>query len=84
MEPPFWYYPVRQSLGEALLKAGRTEEAIEAFKTSLEQVPNNGWALRELLRAQQQAGDAAGATVTAAELAKAWPKERDPLDGQSM
>ena len=24
MEPPYWYYPVRQSLGAALLKSGRS------------------------------------------------------------
>jgi hypothetical protein len=27
MEPPYWYYPVRQSLGAALLGAGRNDEA---------------------------------------------------------
>ncbi len=27
MEPPWWYYPVRQSLGAALYRAGRHEEA---------------------------------------------------------
>ena len=32
MEPPFWYYPVRQSLGAALLKrrpAGRSREGVQ-------------------------------------------------------
>src|SRR5262249_8504257 len=29
MEPPYWYYPVRQSLGAELLKAGRREEAAD-------------------------------------------------------
>ena len=27
MEPPFWYYPVHQSLGAALLPGGGTDEA---------------------------------------------------------
>ena len=27
MEPPYWYYPVQQSLGAALLRAGKPGEA---------------------------------------------------------
>ena len=35
MEPPYWYYPVRQSLGAALLADGRAEEAeAEAEQTA--------------------------------------------------
>jgi tetratricopeptide (TPR) repeat protein len=29
MEPPYWYYPVRQSLAVALMQAGRLDEAEE-------------------------------------------------------
>jgi tetratricopeptide (TPR) repeat protein len=36
MEPPFWYYPVRQSLGAALLKAGRAKEAADQFRAALD------------------------------------------------
>ena len=39
MEPPFWYYPVRQSLGAALLMAGRAKEAADVFKAGLKEVP---------------------------------------------
>ena len=35
MEPPYWYYPVRQSLGAALLNAGRAEEALAVFEQGL-------------------------------------------------
>ena len=35
MEPPYWYYPVRQSLGAALLAAGRVAEAEVAFRAAL-------------------------------------------------
>ena len=31
MEPEYWYYPVRQSLGATLLMAGRAEEAVATF-----------------------------------------------------
>jgi tetratricopeptide (TPR) repeat protein len=44
MEPPFWYYPVHQSLGAALLAAGRAEEAQAAFRAAIERAPSNGWA----------------------------------------
>jgi hypothetical protein len=39
--PPFWYYPVRQSLGAALLAAGEAERAETAFEESLKKAPNN-------------------------------------------
>jgi tetratricopeptide (TPR) repeat protein len=80
MEPPFWYYPVRQSLGAALLQAGRTEEAAEAFQASLEAAPNNGWAIYGLIEAQRKLGDEAGAKASEAALAKTWVGPRDLLD----
>lgn len=51
MEPPYWYYPVRQTLGAVLLQQGRGLEAIAAFEQALEQLPRNGWALWGLWRA---------------------------------
>src|SRR5262249_612548 len=41
-EPPYWYYPVRQSLGAAYLKAGRSKEAVATFEAALKEAPNNG------------------------------------------
>ena len=35
MEPPYWYYPVRQSLAVALMQAGRLDEAEEQFQRAL-------------------------------------------------
>jgi tetratricopeptide (TPR) repeat protein len=84
MEPPFWYYPVRQSLGELLLKAGRPQDAVEEFEASLEQVPNNASVLDGLLRAQRLIEDASGATGTATELEKAVQKGSDSLEGEAM
>src|SRR5262249_59471943 len=43
MEPPYWYYPVRQSLAAALLQAGRLDEARDQFQRALKRAPNNGW-----------------------------------------
>ncbi len=72
LEPPFWYYPVGQSLGAALLQAGRPAKAAAAFEASLERVPNNGWALFGLMKAQETLGDAAGAEATRKLFERAW------------
>lgn len=62
MEPPFWYYPTRQSLGAALLAAGRAGEAEAVYRRDLEDYPHNGWSmfgLAESLAAQGRADEAA-------------------------
>ena len=56
-EPPHWYYPIRQSLGAALLRAGRLDEAEKAFRESLAQTPSNGWALQGLMQVYRVRGD---------------------------
>jgi hypothetical protein len=48
MEPPYWYYPVRQSLGAVRLRQGRLDDAEKAFRESLARVRSNGWALAGL------------------------------------
>src|SRR5258705_881337 len=42
-EPPYWYYPIRQSLAAALLQAGRYAEAERQFQRALSRAPSNGW-----------------------------------------
>ena len=44
-EPPFWYYPTRQSLGRVLIEAGKLAEAEAVFKKDLEDYPRNGWSM---------------------------------------
>jgi tetratricopeptide (TPR) repeat protein len=54
-EPEPWYYPVRQSLGAALLAAGRPADAERVYRDDLRRHPHNGWSLyglAEALRAQ--------------------------------
>src|SRR5215471_10411518 len=61
MEPPYWYYPVRQSLAVALMQAGRLDEAEEQFQRALKRAPSNGWSwygLAELYRARGKADQA--------------------------
>jgi tetratricopeptide (TPR) repeat protein len=72
MEPPYWYYPVHQSLGAALFRAGRLDEARAAFRTALVRTPNNGWALYGLARTERALGHRAEAAAAQAALARAW------------
>lgn len=72
MEPPFWYYPVRQSLGAAQLAAGKPADARQTFTTVLARHPNNAWALYGLAESQKAVGDKAGEARSRAALQKAW------------
>ena len=72
MEPPYWYYPVHQSLGAALYRAGRREEARDAFAVALKQAPNNGWALYGLSAAERALGRREQAKAADTALTKAW------------
>jgi tetratricopeptide (TPR) repeat protein len=72
IEPPYWYYPVRQSLGAALLRAGRGDEAEQAFRDSLARTPSNGWALRGLVEVYRKRGDAPALTATRKRFESTW------------
>ena len=72
MEPPYWYYPVRQSLGAALLKNGQPADAAKEFVAALDRARSSAWALFGLQQAAKAQGDAAAETKAADELSKAW------------
>jgi tetratricopeptide (TPR) repeat protein len=76
MEPPYWYYPVNQSLGAALFQARRYAESREAFATALAQSPNNGWVLFGLAASERALGRNEQAESTEAALEKAWSGDR--------
>jgi len=71
-EPPYWYYPVRQSLGALKLRQGRLDEAEAALRDSLARVRNNGWALAALAEVYRRKGDAAAEQSARQALSKAW------------
>jgi tetratricopeptide (TPR) repeat protein len=61
-EPPVWFYPVRESLGAALLRAGRSAEAERVFREDLVRHPRNARSLlglHEALAQQKKDADAA-------------------------
>ena len=72
MEPPYWYYPVRQSLGSVRLRQGKLPEAEKAFRESLAKVRNNGWALAGLAETYKRMGNAKAEAATRAAMTKAW------------
>ena len=60
-EPPDWFFPVRESLGGALLAGGHALEAEKVFREDLNRNPRNPrslFGLRESLKAQNRAYDA--------------------------
>src|SRR5262245_56080462 len=71
-EPPKWYYPIRHSLGAALLKAGQNREAEEIYQQDLQRFPENGWALFGLGQALRAQGKAKEAAAVDARFRKAW------------
>jgi tetratricopeptide (TPR) repeat protein len=61
-EPPGWYYPMRESLGAALLKSGNAAGAETVFREGLRRSPKNGrmlFGLLESLKAQHKTDAAA-------------------------
>jgi tetratricopeptide (TPR) repeat protein len=60
-EPPAWFYPVRQSLGAALLRNGQAREAELVFRQALEKHPRDGrllFGLWQSLLAQKRTSEA--------------------------
>jgi tetratricopeptide (TPR) repeat protein len=74
MEPSFWWYPTRQTLGAALLKDGQAAEAEQTFRADLAEFPRNGWALFGLMSALQAQKKAEAAAMVEREFKMAWEK----------
>jgi tetratricopeptide (TPR) repeat protein len=71
-EPPKWYYPIRHSLGAALLKAGQHAEAEKVYREDLRRFPENGWSLFGLAQALRAQGKNAEADATESRFRHAW------------
>jgi len=73
-EPPPWFYPVRESLGAALLRSGNAAEAEAVFREGLRLGPRNGrmiFGLLESLKAQKKT---AAADMVRKEFDAAWKR----------
>ena len=71
-EPPKWYYPIRHSLGAALVKAGHHAEAEKVYREDLRRFPENGWSLFGLAQALQAQGKKKEAAAVRARFSRAW------------
>ena len=80
-EPPYWYYPAKQTLAALALKAGDAERAEQLFVESLSEIPNNGWAFYGLSEAYKAQGDKHAKKYAESLMKAAWlGKERPALD----
>jgi tetratricopeptide (TPR) repeat protein len=71
-EPADWHYPVRESLGAALLLAGRAAEAEAVFREDLRRNPRGGRSLFGLTQAPQAEGKTDEAVLVRQEFNDAW------------
>jgi len=71
-EPPPWYFPNREALGYALLRAGEPKQAEKVYRQQLEYTPRNGWSLRGLADSLEAQGKSRDAAKVEAELAEVW------------
>jgi len=72
MEPPYWYYPARQSLGALYLRLGRPADAERAYRDDLDAHPDNGWSLFGLMQALDAQDRDAEAAAVRERFEKAW------------
>ena len=83
-EPPTWYYPVRETLGAALLAAGRAAEAEQVFRDDLKYNPGNGRSLFGVWKALEAQGKSAEAGRARAEFRRVWAAADVPLRIEDM
>jgi tetratricopeptide (TPR) repeat protein len=78
-EPPTWYYPVRETLGAALLADGKAADAERVFRDDLTYNPRNGRSLFGLWKALDAQGRTADAARAAADFRRVWAAADTPL-----
>lgn len=71
-EPPSWYSPTRQTLGQILLQADCPNEAEAVFRADLAKYPQNGWSLSGLAQSLEAQGKSANAKAIQLQLHQVW------------
>jgi tetratricopeptide (TPR) repeat protein len=74
-EPPDWYYVIRESLGAALVRAGRAAEGEQVFREALRRSPRNGRVLFGLIETLKAQNKKEGVDELQREFDKAWSKQ---------
>jgi tetratricopeptide (TPR) repeat protein len=83
-EPADWYYPVRESLGAALLASGNAPEAERVFRVDLLQNPRNPRSLYGLMQALLAQGNVSNAVWVEAQFNAAWKNADSKLSLKAM
>jgi len=71
-EPPFWYYPTRQSLGYALMEHGSPGEAEKVYRKDLADYPRNGWSMMGLIKSLEAQDRMEEAATVRDQFAHVW------------
>ena len=83
-EPPFWYYPTRQSLGLAHLRAGNYAEAEAVYRRDLVDYPRNGWSMYGLLSSLEAQNKFVDAREVRAQFELVWALADVELDASRI
>ncbi len=78
-EPPVFFYPVRESLGAALLASDRPGEAERVFRDDLARHPRNARSLLGLQTSLTRQGRTADAAWVKRQADEAWKEADSPL-----
>jgi tetratricopeptide (TPR) repeat protein len=83
-EPPPWYFPVRDALGQVLLRAGRAREAESVYLQQLDATPNNGWTLFGLASSLGAQKERAEEAAVQKQFEAAWARADVRLNGSTF
>lgn len=83
-EPPFWYYPTRQSLGSAMLLAGDNVGAEAVYRADLAQYPRNGWSMYGLSLSLEAQGKTEEAAATRKRFDNIWGRADVSLESSVL
>ncbi len=78
-EPPIWFYPMRESLGAALLLANRPAEAERVFREDLQRHPKNARSLLGLMESVRMQGKPNDAAWIQYAVDEAWRNADTPM-----
>jgi len=78
-EPPVWFYPMRESLGAALLLANRAADAERVFREDLRRHPKNARALFGLMESVRMQGKPNDAAWIQYAVDEAWRNADTPM-----
>jgi hypothetical protein len=84
IEPPEWPFPVRESHGAMLLRAGKAADAERLFRADLERFPRNGRSLFGLAESLKAQGNNDAARLVEMEFKDAWKQADTKLSVDSL